>query len=146
MTDDERLLAELGRAMRAAAEVPAGFIAAGKSAFTWHDVDAELAELAYDSARTGSPSLARGEALPRELTFVAGDVSIELELATDAVQGQVVPPGADEIELQVRDGGSAAAAVDEVGWFRFDTRPVGWFRLRLRTADGARVVTAWTAP
>lgn len=49
MTDEE-LLAELGAALRTAEEVPAGFVNAGKAAFAWRGVDAELAALTFDSA------------------------------------------------------------------------------------------------
>ena len=49
-TDDDRLLAALRRADEAARQVPPEFVADGKAIFTWHDIDAELASLTYDSA------------------------------------------------------------------------------------------------
>ena len=49
--DDEQLLAALREAMRAREAVPAGFVETGKSAYAWHNIDAELAQLTYDSSR-----------------------------------------------------------------------------------------------
>ena len=46
--DDDELLGELHRAFE---PVPASFIEAGKMAFTWRSIDAELAALTYDSSR-----------------------------------------------------------------------------------------------
>jgi len=47
--DDEELLAALGEAMRARQAVPEWFVETGKNAYAWHDIDAEMAQLTYDS-------------------------------------------------------------------------------------------------
>ena len=47
--DDDRLLAALGQALKAREAVPSWFIETGKNAFAWHNIDAELAQLTYDS-------------------------------------------------------------------------------------------------
>jgi len=144
MNDDE-LLSELGEAVRAAEEVPASFVAAGRAAFAWRNLDAELAALTYDSATSGVLAGTRSEpAALRALTFVARELTIELEVTPDALLGQVVPPQAGELELLGRDGSARTASVDEIGWFAVRPAPVGMFRLRLRTADGASVLTEWT--
>lgn len=141
MTDDESLLAELGDALRAAGEVPAGFVAAGKAAFAWRTVDAELAALAHDSATTAAAGT-RGEPAARALSFVAGELSIEAEMTADTLLGQVVPPQAGQIEMHSVRGPAHAVPVDEAGWFVI--RPVTgpMFRLQLRTATRV-VVTEW---
>ncbi|MEU6408355.1 hypothetical protein [Microbispora sp. NPDC046933] len=46
--DDDRLLEELGHAVREA-RVPESFVRAGKAAFAWRTADAELAEVQLDS-------------------------------------------------------------------------------------------------
>ena len=46
--DEDELLGELRLAL---GPVPASFIDAGKMAFTWRSIDAELAALTYDSSR-----------------------------------------------------------------------------------------------
>ena len=47
--DDEQLLGALREAMRARQAVPSWFVAMGKNAYAWHNIDAELAQLTYDS-------------------------------------------------------------------------------------------------
>lgn len=142
--DDERLLAELGDAVRARAEVPDRFVAAGKAAFAWRTVDAELAALSYDSATSPAGAGTRAEAASlRAMTFVASTLTIELEITGDALLGQIVPPRPGEVSVQTRHGTQAAVPVDEVGWFAVRPVPDRMFRLRLRTADGATVVTEW---
>jgi len=47
--DDERLLAALSEALKASQAVPSWFVETGKNAFAWHNIDAELAQLTYDS-------------------------------------------------------------------------------------------------
>ena len=49
MRDDDELLAALGEAIRAREEVPEWFVETGKNAYAWHNIDAELAQLTYDS-------------------------------------------------------------------------------------------------
>lgn len=46
---DDRLVAALTEALREAEVVPPRFVDVGRAAFAWHNVDAELAELTYDS-------------------------------------------------------------------------------------------------
>jgi len=144
--DDERLLAELGKAVRAAAEVPARFVEAGKAAFAWRTVDAELAELSHDSAALVGPALAgtRAEhATLRALTFVASELTVEVEVTADALLGQVVPPAAGEVEVHGRSGPAGSVPIDEVGWFVVRPVPARMVRLHVRTADGRSVLTQW---
>lgn len=144
--DDEQLIAELGEAVRTAREVPARFIDVGKAVFSWRNLDAELAELTYDSAADSATALAgtRAEAATlRALTFVAGRLTIEIEVTPDALLGQVLPPEPGEIELSGRDGSTRTVPVDEVGWFAIRPTPSGSLRLRLRTANGGSVLTQW---
>jgi hypothetical protein len=145
--DDEELLATLGEALRAADEVPPRFVEAGKAAYAWHNVDAELAALTFDSANDAPErvlALTRTEMAPlRALTFASPRLSIHLEVTRDALHGQVVPEQAGEIELRPASGAPATIAVDEVGWFVIRPAPSGAFRLRCRTATGATVLTDW---
>jgi hypothetical protein len=154
MTDDEALLAELGDALGAAREVPPAFIAAGQAALAWRTVDAELAELTHDSdpgaslAGTGAAeaSLAGTRADPaalRYLSFSADHLSIEMEVAPEALLGQVVPPQSGHIEVQNPDGSARAVSVDEVGWFVIEPAPHTMFRMRLSASDGTVVITQW---
>jgi hypothetical protein len=142
--DDEQLLAALGEAVREARKVPPRFVAMGKAAFAWHNVDAELAALAYDSATTKVDAVTRSEpATLRALSFAASCLTIEIEVTNDALLGQLVPPQPGEVELQNRDGSAHTAPVDDVGWFTLRPLPSGLFRLQVRPADGGEIVTEW---
>lgn len=138
---DERLLADLGAALRAEREVPERFLEIGREAFAWYDVDAELAALTFDSAT--APAGTRAEtATLRALTFAARRLTIELEVTAGALVGQVVPPQPGELEVQPREGETRTVPVDEVGWFAIRPRPAGLFRLHLHTAE-SDVLTEW---
>lgn len=145
--DDDQLLASLGEAVRSAKDVPARFVEIGKAAFTWREIDAELAALTHDSADSAIGRVAAGtRADPadlRTLTFVASRLTVELEVVPDALLGQLVPPQPGEIELLRRDGATSMAAVDDVGWFAIRPLPSGLFRLRVRPAQGEPVMTEW---
>ena len=146
--DDDRLLAELDRALREAREVPRDFVQAGKGAWAWRGIDAELAALTYDSALDAerAPALTRAEPAPlRALTFASAQLVIELEVTDDALLGQVVPPQPGEVEVHLADGRILAAGIDEVGGFAIRPVPSRSFRLRCRTESGASVLTDWIA-
>ena len=48
--DDEQLLALLKESLRAHLAVPPEFVEAAKNAYAWHNIDAEIAQLTYDSS------------------------------------------------------------------------------------------------
>lgn len=142
---DEQLAADLATAMRAEREVPARFIAAGKAAFVWRTVDAELSALTFDSARE-DPLLAgtRAErAAVRTLTFAASALTIDLELTPDALLGQLLPAQSGELTLSVRDGSTRTVPVDELGWFSVRPRPSATFRLTFKPVGQQAVITEW---
>ncbi len=109
--DDDALLAALGEAVRAAKAVPPEFTAAGQAAFTWRTIDAELAALTFDSA-TAEPAVAAvraEEASPRFLTFAGSDLTIELEIGSDSIVGQVVPAGSGHVDACPASGPAMTA-------------------------------------
>ena len=143
--DDEQLLTALGEAIKARDAVPSWFVQTGKNAYAWHNVDAELAQLTYDS-RTDAHEMAvaRSEetATIRALTFTSAHLSIELEVAGGSLLGQVVPPQAGTLEARTK-AGMTTAPVDETGFFTVVPIPPGPFLLRFGTTDGAYVMTGW---
>jgi hypothetical protein len=143
--DDEELLALLQEALREAREVPPGFIAAGRSAYAWRGIDAELAQLTYDSEQDrDAVAGVRAEAASiRALTFTSPHLTIELEVGEDALLGQLVPTGQATVEVLTQAGVTAGLPVDEVGCFAVTPIPATPFRLRCRTAAGASVMTGW---
>jgi hypothetical protein len=145
--DDGGLIAALRAAIEARAAVPDAFVEAGKSVYAWHNIDAELASLAYDSLQdAGQHAAVRSEAASvRALTFQSARFSIEVELTDGAVFGQLVPPQPGTAEIQTRSGQAVTAPIDEVGCFAFDQRPDGPFRLRCSTETQADVRTDWVS-
>jgi hypothetical protein len=140
--DDEQLLAALREALEADEAVPPEFIELGKNAYAWHNIDAELAQLTYDSVREPDALSLRAEAASiRALTFTSAHLTIELEVSEDSVLGQVVPAQRGMIEIQGREGTTATTEADEVGCFLIRPIPDSPFRLRFRTADGSDILT-----
>src|SRR5260221_9420412 len=92
--DDEELLAALREALRAREAVPPEFVEAAKNAFAWHNIDAELAQLTYDSSRDSDydASIRAEAASIRALTFTSTHLTIELEVTHDSLLGQSTRP------------------------------------------------------
>lgn len=143
--DDEQLLDALRRAIRARQDVPAEFVQAAKDAFAWHDIDAELAQLTYDSIRGPDPvtRTQAEDASIRALTYTSAQLTIELEVTADALLGQIVPTQVATIEIQTQAGADSAIATDEIGCFSIRPVPRGGFRLRCLAAGGVDVRTGW---
>ena len=143
--DDEQLLAALREAVRAREAVPAEFVTTGKNAFAWHNIDAELAQLTYDSSRDAGYELSlRAEAASiRALTFTSAHLTIELEVTQESLVGQIIPAQAGMITVQPADGGETAVPADEIGCFSIRPVPPGQFRLHCRTAAGVETLTGW---
>jgi len=146
--DDEELLTALREAMRAREAVPAEFIEMGRNAYAWHNIDAELAQLTYDSDRDADlmASLRSETASIRALTFTSAHLSIEVEVTDESLVGQVVPIVPERegtIEVQAKAGATTTTSVDEIGCFAVSPKPASPFRLRYRAADGTDVVTGW---
>jgi hypothetical protein len=142
--DDEELLAALSEAIRAREQVPEWFIETGKNAYAWHNIDAELAQLTYDSSQDRDLAAAvRSEAASiRALTFTSGRLSIELEVGESTLLGQIVPPQTGTLEVHTA-AGVTSSPVDEIGCFSVTPIPASPFRIRCRTQDGADVLTGW---
>jgi hypothetical protein len=142
--DDEQLLEALREAIRAWQAVPSWFVTTGKNAYAWHNIDAELAQLTYDSqADAEQLALVRSEtASIRALTFTSAHLSLELEVGTDALFVQVMPPQAGNLEIHTKTGTTTSPG-DESGYFAVEPIPDSPFRLRFHTTGGTDVVTGW---
>lgn len=143
--NDDELLAALREAVTARRAVPDDFVAAAKNAFAWHNIDAELAQLTYDSMRDTDLALAtRTEAASiRALTFTSGHLTIELEVGTESLVGQVVLAQTALITIQPMTGAEIEVSADEIGCFSIEPIPAGQFRLRCRAAAGVETITGW---
>ena len=153
---DRELDDELRRIAARLDPVPQALVYAAEAAFTWRGVDAELAELTFDSlADRKGLALVRGGGEPRLLTFHAADLTIELEILPPARErlpvgaehrlvGQLLPPGPAVVEVRHPDGVLTVEA-DELGRFAAERVATGPISLRCQQpgAGAAPVVTEW---
>lgn len=143
MNDDE-LLGVLGRALDAADPVPESVLEGARAAFTWRNIDAELAEIVFDTA-TESAGV-RSEDVDRQVTFEAPGVEIEVMVVGDGARrlvGQLVPPVERRVDLVGSDSVQTVDA-DHLGRFSFDDIAPGPVRLVVHGRDGQRLVqTEW---
>jgi hypothetical protein len=138
MEDDELLTA-----LRAAL-VENEVVEAGRAAWPWRGVDAELAELAYDSAdRPALAGLRSSTVPPRQLTFESGPVRLELEVGPQRILGQVLPPQEVHIQLQVPEGPGQEFDSDGQGRFIVEPTLTGPVRLRCSRSGADPIVTDW---
>jgi hypothetical protein len=148
--DDDLLLAALRESVRARLAVPPWFTQTARNAYAWHDIDAQLARLTYDSSHDKglettlrSVSVRSEPASIRALTFTSARLAIELEVTADSLIGQIVPPRPGTLEEESKSGETTTVSIDEIGCFYIQPVPDGPFRLRCRTEDGVDVVTNW---
>ena len=137
-SDELRTLVNL---LDAADPVPLAAVQAARSALSLGDVDAALAELVYDSRKQLETAGLRGGSGMRELSFEAGDMSIEVDVSADGARltGQLIPAGVRQLHVESRSS-STPVVVDPLGRFE-----CAWterhFRLRVGTSPST--LTPW---
>lgn len=122
---------------------PAHVVDLAKDAFVWWGMDAELAELVYDSATTTAGTDVRSAAPERQMTFRAPGLEIEVEVVSErtrTVIGQLVPAQPARVELR-HAGRREEADADQLGRFLFEGVAAGPIKLTVVTAGGATVQT-----
>jgi len=148
--DDARLEEELRELAARLEPVPDRLVQAALDAYAWRTIDAELAELAFDSlAEQDQAALVRGQQQERLLSFRASGLTIEVEVTAAGparrLIGQLVPPQAAEVEIRRQDA-VVTIATDEFGRFIADRMPAGPVSLRFGLTPGegrSAVVTEW---
>lgn len=147
---DEQLVNELRAVAGRIDPVPPLVSEAARAAFSWRTIDAELAELTYDSLLDDAPLAGvRGDSGAQVLSFEAPEVTIDVEIAVQPgdqrrLVGQLAPPQPASVEVRTLHGTTATEA-DELGRLLIDGLPAGPLSLRCRLATGALIVTEWTA-
>lgn len=149
--DDEAVLRALGEAMAGADPLPDAWRRDALAGFDWLTLDAEPAEVAYDSIEDvhrplGGPMAGAG-AERRRVRFEARGVAVEVEVqvTADAVRllGRVTPCGTTRVRA-VLPAGEQVAAAGEGGTFRFEELPRG--PVSLLVEGRRRVKTGWIVP
>ena len=145
--EDAKLLKRIGVMFDHVDPVPDAVLAGARSAYTWRDMDAQLAQLIDEEQLVGSATRAHGE--HRLLTFEAPGMTVAIE-ATEVggarkLIGQLVPSGPHHVALEsaAQTGQSLTAPVDHLGRFSLSAVPAGLVRLRCTMPDGTQVVTEW---
>lgn len=151
--EDEKVVAQL----QLAAELdqpPAELGQAVKAAFSLRTLDAELAELTYDSSQDERALAGVRDAVPsdgsRFLTFEAPALVVEVEATPEGgarrLVGQLSPPAPGRLVVR-HSGGTTTVDVDEFGRFSVDGIATGPISLHCETASGdasaAAVATDW---
>jgi hypothetical protein len=135
----------LSEIMAASPAVPPPLLAIARNAYAWHHIDAELAQLSFDSRYDTelSASMRSESASIRALTYQSARFSIEIEITEDALFGQLIPPQPGTVEMRTLEGQTMDTEIDEVGCFTIEPKPDSQFRLRFRTQDHSDVLTGW---
>ncbi len=130
-TDDDDLIALLRQSLEAIPEtveptadpVPASVVDGAKWIHEWLNMDAELAELTFDSNNDLELAGTRSFGSLRELTFVSGDYTVELEIQPGArsveVSGTIEPVVAGSMQLVI-GGEIFGSDIDATGSFHIE--------------------------
>lgn len=144
-TSDAELMLELKQAVAGERSAPDHVMEAAKAAFDWRGLDEEmeLLSLSYDSSLADAVGVrGPGTAAPRMLVFDGEHVTIELELGSDVLMGQIVPAEPHRIILESADGQVDETDTDDAGVFLLRRPAKGPVRLRCQH-QGMGVVTEW---
>jgi hypothetical protein len=146
---DDELMEELRLAGQVVDPVPERVLFAAKSSLAWRTIEAELAEVTYDSAFDDERlSLVRGAATTtRMLTFAVGDLTLDLEVEGSGRErrliGELAPAQRAVIVIGHAEG-TTEVETDDDGRFRTEGIPAGPVSLSVRlAAGGATVQTEW---
>jgi hypothetical protein len=141
---EEKIMSLLQLGLQQSDPVPPDVTDFAKAALSWRTIDAELAQLSYDSSDETTSATVRSTASARIVGFEAGEWMIDLEhdLATRELRGQVQPTGRLEIELHVV-GAVLVTETDDLGRFSFDGVEAGPVALVLRVEGDETVKTEW---
>lgn len=137
--DDSDLLDLLGRVLDRTDPVPPDAVATALAA-DGASLDAELAELTFDSLLDERAVALRDDGDVRSLTFAAGDRTVEIDVSPDELVGRVDPAGDVPVEL-VQTTGRRQVRVDDLGRFRTPVDP-GPLRLQV-VVSGRLTTTPW---
>jgi hypothetical protein len=142
--EEERIMSLLRRGLDQSDPVPPDVTSFAKAALSWRTIDAELAQLSYDSTDETTSATVRSTASARIVGFETGEWMIDLEhdAASGELRGQIQPAGRLEIELHVV-GAVLATETDDLGRFTFEGVEAGPVALVIRVDGGEAVKTEW---
>jgi hypothetical protein len=146
---DDGLLRDLGELVRRVDPVPPDVTLSARSALALRRLDADLAELLYDSALDADAlaGVRSATTASRLLTFEASGVTVEVEVAAEGERrrlvGQIVPPG--EARLIIRQtSGERETSADALGRFAAEDVAAGPVSIRLEAVVEGRTIVVET--
>ncbi len=148
MQENDELLGESSRAEQPADPQQPPQVDAAIAAFTFRTIDAELAQVTFDSAAPGAEPAVPSGATARMVTFETGTLTIELEIipqdGTINLIGQILPPAVVQVDVRQVDLVSTGST-DGLGRFALVLPIPGPFQLSLPYAGlrGGAAVTEW---
>jgi hypothetical protein len=142
--EDETLLARLRNSLSESDAVPSDVISFAKAAFSWRTIDAELAELDYDSVEEDVPAGVRSAATARMISFQAGQWMLDIEFDESAgrLLGHISPRAEYTVELHSA-GALFTVQSDEMGRFEAEGVRPGPVSMILSFVDGTVIKTQW---
>jgi hypothetical protein len=143
-SQDESLIAALRAGLDQSDPVPGDVTAFAKAAFTWRDIDAELASLDFDSAESGQDVGVRSSATARMISFQAGQWMLDIEY--DEIAGRLLGVSSPEAPFSIdlhTSGAFFTTESDPSGRFQAEGVSRGPLSMVLRFLDGQVVKTQW---
>lgn len=142
--DDDRLLAQLRAGLAESDTVPSDVTAFAKAAYSWKTIDADLAELDFDSIEEDLPAGVRSSATARMISFQVGQwmLDVEYDETSGRLLGQISPESDYTVELHTA-GALFSVASDEIGRFEADGISRGPLSMVLRLSGGDVIKTQW---
>lgn len=142
--EDDQILAKLRAGLSQSDSVPSDVTEFAKAAFSWRNIDAELAELDFDSVDEDLPSGVRSSTTARMVSFQVGKwmLDIEYDEASGRLMGHIAPESPYTVELHTA-GALFSVESDEVGRFEAAGIAPGPISMVLRFNDGEVIKTQW---
>lgn len=142
--DDAELLAGLRNGLGQSDPVPSDVSEFAKAAFSWTGIDAELAELEFDSIDEDVPTGVRSSTTVRMISFQAGQwmIDIEYDESSGRLMGVTSPPARYTLELHSA-GAFFTTESDDSGRFSAEGVASGPLGMVLRFPGGEVVKTQW---
>lgn len=143
-SEDQEIIQQLRNGLASAEPVPSDVTEFAKAAFTWRDIDAELADLEFDSIEEDLPAGVRSSATARMVSFQAGQWMLDLEYdeTSNTIMGHISPATSFTVELHL-PGARFSVESDEHGRFEAHDVSTGPVSLVLRMTDGQVIKTRW---
>jgi len=142
--EEREVLAKLRDGLHQSDPAPSDIAEFAKAAFAWRGIDADLAELDFDSIEEDQLQGVRSTATTRMVSFQAGQwmLDIEFDEGTGRLMGHISPQSSYTVELHT-SGALFSVESDELGRFEADSVSPGPLSMVLRFGDGSVIKTQW---